>query len=702
MPNPFLEPDPNFVPRPQSASANPFLEADPNFVPTNQSALGSYAADIAKSSGSGLVQGVTGLAGGPADVMNMLDRGWQYLSSRALEKAGVLTPQQAEGMRQPIPGLEDNKTRFGDELGFTGLPTSGALNQTIEKTAGQPLYKPQTVPGEYAHTMAEFAPGIVFGSGTAPQRALQIAVPAVASETAGQVARKTMPGMEAPLRVGGALLGAGGVALGQMNRTPEAVLSKALTGATPEDVQKAGVLMQQAEALPKEGVPLTWDEAIQKVTGNATRLTSLRRTVENSQGGAGVFNPLMARRPDQIKAAGDVWIDAIAPNRMDPIETGLRTRSAAQGSIDDTAAAINAATTPYYKAAENQIVDPEIYQQLAQDPIYAGVLKQVRSMPELNRTIETLPDDSVGVVDLVKQRLAEAREAAKAPGQASTSNIAARNFGDVRSEAIAAGEAATGGPTGPYGLARTGQGMLREQFLEPLTAGPMGQIAATDNVLKQGRALLPNGTTALDRPPIISDTVAQLVARDPKAAENVLRHHLGSIFAETTSNIQSGPNQFGGVNFANAVRGNSEQAQALEAFTRALPSGDAKWEGMNRFLDVMEATGRRPNVGSPTAFVQADQQALRSGGVLQEAVKAVPQLGTSVLRRLNDFWDQFNTGRNTAQIARILTDPASGQILEQLAREPVGSGRAANLAFRLSYMGRSAARGAQSGPQSQD
>lgn len=689
MPNPFLIDDPNAVP--QSQSANPFLR-DIGWT------AGDYAKDIERSAEAGNMRGVHQIVGAPGDIASMADTGKNWLITKLFEKIGLLSPEQGELMRNPLPGTDYQKSRQ------MGLPTSSGLDRAVESATGSKIYEPQSVPGEYARTAAQFAPGMAFGAGTPVQRAMQVFVPAAVSETAGQVARRTLPaGSEPYLRAGGALLGAGGVALGQMNRTPEAVLSKALTGATPDDIQKAGRLMQTARELtPEGGVPLSWDEAIQKVTDNATRLTGLRRTVENSAGGAGVFNPLMAQRPKQIEAAGGAVIDAITPNPLNPIETGLRAQRAAEGSIDKVAGSINKVTTPYYEAARRQTVTPDLYQQLAQDPIYANALKELRGKPELNRGIAELPDDAVGVVDLVKQRLAEMRAAAKAPGQASTSNIAAGNFGDVRSQAIKAGEDATGGPTGPYGMARTSQNLLREHFLEPLNEGPMGKVAATTDVLKQGRAILPDGKVPLDRSPIVADTITQLVARDPQAAENILRHHLGSVFAETASNLQSGPNQMGGVNFANAVRGNSEQAQALQAFTRALPNGDAKWEGMDRFLEVMEATGRRPNIGSPTAFVQADQQALRNGGMLQEAAKAVPQLGSTVLRRLKDFSDQFNTGRNTAQIARILTDPASGAVLERLAKEPQGSVGAANLAFRLTYMGRSGARGAQSGPQSQD
>lgn len=654
--------------------------------------VAGYAADIAKAVPSGLVRGANYLAGGASDLMNLLDKGWQYGSSKALEKVGAITPEQAAGMRQPIPGLEDTGQRF-DVMGV-GLPTSKTLNRGVEAVTG-PLYKPQTLPGEYANTIAEFAPGMVLGGGSLPQRIMQTAVPAITSETAGQVARQTVPELEPAARVGGALLGAGGVAAGQTPRGPEAMVGKALTGADTAAVQRAEALIQDAAT---QGVRLTWDEAIQHVTNGATRLSDLRRVVENSRGGGDVIKPLMAERPGQVRAAGDSAIGGIAPNRMDPIEAGRAAQTAADRAVIDTQGDINKATRPYYQAAGSQNVGPSDYHPLAADPLYSKALSEVRSDPALNRTVENLPDDSVAVVDLVQRRLREMSDNARVPGQAHTSNLMASNFDDARTGAVKAAEGATGGPTGSYGTARLGQALLRDQFLAPLTEGPVGKVAGTNDILAQGRAILPDapapGSAAAS-----ADAVTRLAARHPDAASNLVHARIRSVFDEATQNIQSGPNQWGGANFAAKIAGNSQQAQNLEGTIRALPNGDARWDGFRRFLDVMEATGKRPQQGSATAFNQAEQQALKGGNAIRTGSEIAATGGTAVLRRIKDFYEQVNMGRNTEQIANILTNPSSGRLLERLASEPPNSQRAAILALRLSYMGRSAARGAQSESQ---
>lgn len=233
-----------------------------------------------------------------------------------------------------------------------------------------------------------------------------------------------------------------------------------------------------------------------------------------------------------------------------------------------------------------------------------------------------------------------------------------------------------------------------------LLEGPLGQVAATSDILKQGRALLPNAPAA-GSAPAIADTVTRLAMRHPDSAANVIHARIRAVFDEATQNLSPGPNQWGGAKFAAEIRGNSEQARVLQEAVRSLvPNGDARWAGLNRFLDIAEATGKRPQPGSMTAFNAADQ-ARMTGGAIKDVVTAPLSLGTSVVRRINQFGDQMMMGRNTEQIARILVNPNSGRLLERLAGRATRHPRAAMLALRLSYMGRAAARGAQTGPEAQ-
>ncbi len=664
----------------------------------------AVAEDVAKSVPSRFARGTAGLGGAVADIANMPDQLWQYGTSKIAEKMGWLTPEQATAIRQPLGGgLEGGKTRplFPDmmfESAQGRVPTSEGLREATGKATGMSLYEPKTVPGEYAGTVSEFLPGMALGSGTFLQRLAQVAVPALLSETGGQAARKFAPDspmVEGGMRVGGALLGAGGVGAFQYRRTPEQVIARAMSGGAVDAnaIKQAEGLMQTAAS---QGVNLTWQEAIDQVTNSGSRLGDVMRVVENSRGGGNVMKPFFAERPAQVQAAGNTAFDVIAPNKMDPVRAGIAAQKAAEGTIADTTAAINKQTRPLYSAAERQRVGPAVQQMLERDPIYAGTLKEVRGNPELNKTIAGLPDDSVGVIDIVQRRIGESATNRATPGQASTSNLAAVNLGDTRTSAVAAADNVTGGQTGTYATARAEQARLRQRDLEPLTEGTIGKIAATTDLGRQGRALLP------DRPlpgseRAVSDTVTQLAAKSPDAAANVIHSRLRAVFDETATQ----ENQWGGSKFYKAITDNTQQAKDLEAgITALVPNGDLKWTGFRRFLDVMEATGKRPQQGSATAYNQAIQQELGGGGIVADVVTAIPTGGLTIPKRLNDFRKQMALGANTEQIARILTNPAAGRLLERLATEPQGSNRAALLAFRLSYMGRTAGTGgSQSSPQ---
>jgi hypothetical protein len=80
------------------------------------------------------------------------------------------------------------------------------MQSMIEKVTG-PWHEPETVPGEYARTVGQFAPGVVGGGSLANRVLTNVAIPALSSETAGQVARKVAPDYETAARVGGGILG---------------------------------------------------------------------------------------------------------------------------------------------------------------------------------------------------------------------------------------------------------------------------------------------------------------------------------------------------------------------------------------------------------------------------------------------------------------------------------------------------------------
>lgn len=128
--------------------------------------------DAAKQFGTGVVRGVTGLVTLPGTLENLVTSGLDKAAERVTGKGGF-----SEAMR----GFNEatNSVPYDFQRGMAD----------VERVTGK-LPEPTTTAGEYARTAGEFAPGAVF-PGTMAQRALNTVVPALASETAGQITKGT-------------------------------------------------------------------------------------------------------------------------------------------------------------------------------------------------------------------------------------------------------------------------------------------------------------------------------------------------------------------------------------------------------------------------------------------------------------------------------------------------------------------------------
>jgi hypothetical protein len=678
------------TPPPPATGALTFDEFTPK-------SAGEVALGLGKSAVSGLDKGVAGLVGAPADIASLIQegvtRGQSYVQGRPLEQV------RAENDKNSVVSRE-TLSKYGGKAFHDASPLR---------------YEPQTTAEKYVQSAAEFIPSVVLPAAAAGRvaRAGEVlgmgVAPGLASEAAGQATEGTP--YEPYARAGAAVLGG---AAGHWANAPNAAgaaVSRASRGASQAQIDEAEQLFQNAQAI---GVPVTRAEAVQHVTGGATNLGNLQRVVE----GSGEMRPFMGVRPGQVEDAARTQFGRLGPISPDPHGIGPAVGEAAQGTVQDVTGAINRATRPLYDAAQQQRVGPQVHQALMGDPLYARTLQEVRNNPALNRTIEHLPDDSVGVIDLVQRRLREQADNAAIPGQASTSNLAAANFGDARTAPIAAAETATGsrpavpipqnhaiingqphylnpngtlgGPVpgaqvGTYEAARAEQTRLREQYLNPLMAGPIGKLAKNDLPTQKAISALFPTNPLPNSEGAIGQAVAAVAQRNPRAARELVRAHVESVFNEATQRLQSGANEFGGAGFAAVLRGNPQQAANLEAAVTALRGGQA-YQGFNRFLDILEAQGSRQRIGSQTAFNQEVQSGLKTGGTVAEALSAVASGGIKLPSKVNQRIEQWRMGGNVSEIARILTDPAAAQLFRQLATAPTHSARAGAIVTRLAYL----------------
>ena len=643
------------------AKALTFDEFAPEESTTDK--VARYGKDVGLSVVSGLDKGVAGLAGLPADaalgVNYLVNLGKSKVQGRPFEDV------EAESDRNAVVS-RDAVRAWGSQAAHAASPLK---------------HEPETIAGRYAQTGAEFVPSALLGPGNMARNALALGVvPGLASEAAGQATEGTA---YEPYARGAAALTA--AATGHWATAPnaaESAVGQAARGATAAQVDQAEQLFQAAQ---QQGMPITRAEALQHVTGGATNLGNLQRVVE----GSGELRPFMAQRPAQVENATRNTLDQIASPSLAPENLGPAVGQAAQGTVQDVTQAINRHTRPLYQQAEQQRVGPAVHQALMGDPLYAQTLQEVRNNPALNRTIANLPDDSVGVVDLVQRRLREQGENAAIPGQASTSNLAAANFGDARTAPIAAAETVTGsrpGVQGTYEAARAQQEALRAQYLQPLMNGPVGRLAQNDLPTKKAIEILFPSNPLPHSQQEIETAVRAVAQRSPQAATQLVRAHVEQTFNDAVRRLQTGANEFAGAGFASVVRGNPQQAANLEAAITALRGGQT-YQGFDQFLNILEAQGQRQRIGSQTAFNQEVQRNLKQGGTVAEALTGVATGGLKLPSKISQRIEQWRMGGNVAQIADILTNPAAATLFRQLATAPPASAKAAAIMTRLVYLG---------------
>lgn len=632
---------------------------------------GRYAEDFVRSTVSGLDRGVAGLAGLPADISYRIVSAGNYLQSKY---EGRPYDEVAAEYDKIFPNVRPTLERFGGHALHEASPLS---------------YTPQTAAGQSVENVASFLPGGAIGRAANIGRNIAAfgLVPGVVSEGAGLLFKGSPA--ETPARIVGGLAGGLASAGALRNGTAAGILGKNLGDVTPQQIDAAEQLFQRAA---QAGQPISRAEALQAVTNGRSGIGDLQHTVE----GMGGMREFYAARPAQNEAAARLAFDTLSPPSANPSQIGPQVGRVAENIVGDVTQAINQRTRPLYQAAEGQRVGPQVFNNyMANEPMFAQTLAEVRNTPALNRTVAHLPDDSVGVIDLVQRRMREQADNARMPGQANTSNLAAANFEDARNPLIAAADAVTGsrpGAAGTYETARNTQQQLRQQYLEPLMSGPIGKLAGRDTTTRNAVNALFPANPLPNSAGEIGQAVGELSARNPMVARQLVRTHAEMTFNEAAQRLAGGPNQSGGAKFAAILRGNPQQAANLEAAVRALPNGDQIWPGFNRFLEILEAQQFRQASGSRTAFKIPGVEDLKGGGLLNNAGQVIASGGFKWPQKAMQAIQKWNVGRNLDDLARLLTDPAAAGQFRAIATAPSGSSKALALTGRLAVMANSGAR----------
>lgn len=162
---------------------------------------GETLADWGSSLGTGVYKGLAGLAGLPKGAGEFLGGAATY----GIDRLRGYSPEEASA-RQAKVGEVFNQT--------STAPGYGDIISATERVVG-PLYQPKTIGGQYFETAGEFLTPGVAGKGSVLRKVAQVAIPALFSETGGQLTKGSE--YEPIARIGGALIGGGVASIGSGN-----------------------------------------------------------------------------------------------------------------------------------------------------------------------------------------------------------------------------------------------------------------------------------------------------------------------------------------------------------------------------------------------------------------------------------------------------------------------------------------------------
>lgn len=614
--------------RPQPAKSGPRTIAQP---PRKSGPV----QDFFKNIPGGTLEGMQGLA----------DMVWQ--ASPAAQAQAMLgqSVRIADFLKGKKPGAEQR------------LPSPvGMATASLVKKDNPITRQPTNVAGRAGRALGQNLPALV-APGSAPARVANTLLPAIGAQGAEEGARalRLDEAWQERAKMLGGLLGGGVAGLGAKGPT-DSMLTRDTQGIPDAQIARARALM---EASP---VRLTGAEALQQVTGGASGLGTRQRVLEGTSVGREMFNPVMAERPAQVSRAVGQTLDTIAPRTQDPAALGSEIQRLGENRLTEVRRGINAAAEPHYAALENQALSAADMAALQQSPAYRAAQGQLRGNPILNEPYANLPDENLGVVNEVTKQLDQLQAQAN-PGELNPQGnmTLASRFGEARGLVDDLASAASP----DWRLARQIGSEGRTQLLEPLQQGPVGDLARTSDVQQQAATLFPSN------PPEGFANIAPeaIAALGPRGAD-LSRQHLSSAFNEASQNLQSGANQYGGAKFAAQVAGNPAQREVLMAnIQQAAPESVSDIENL---LQALEATGKRQQPGSQTAYNMEELRSLGDAGVTGN-ILATGLNPTGTFRRMGEGFKDLSTRVNARRLSEILlSDPAEFERLIMRARSERG------------------------------
>lgn len=616
--------------------------------PEKQSPVAAVAAPVAR----GLAKGVAAPVGMVPDL---------FMRAMNLEQFPMSAPEFGEtGENVPHYPTERTASLIDKIMTRLGVPKTQSKPQQFLESAVEGAAA--------ARTMASATPSI-------PKTALTVggAVGGVAGETARQLG--------APLPVQIAAEVAGNVAGGRV-AMPRAAGTKT-EQKLAQELTEEGKLQQMADnyaAAKKEGIDLNIAEA-----SDSGRIKQAAAKATGQKGDPSEIDAFNTKRTEQVKAATQRFFDLVEPNGVGAETAGAAGRTAAKEAIDVVKAKRKAAVDPLYeKAFETKSrVSKATYDELSRlydEPGFGDAVKKARTqlekspdayegttsknklLTELHRT-KMLFSDQIGAIDRgVEGPLTNVNRA-----------DATRWKGIVEKalEEVSPKNPKTG--KSYYSEANETFANLSPR-VDKIKEGGVGRLAeATDEELAQAPKKLFNKKHG---PVEVSRAFADIKARDPEAANQMLRSYLGELFDDAVKSSNS--------KLTNSQRGNKwahTVTQGAHGDMLKATLSKKQYQAFDSLTQVLKNTGNFTMAGSDAKWLSASQKA---NDLVPDAI-ASAQSSLGWKRFVINMADRLVEGKANKEIAKLMTDPEGVEKVLAAQKLPPRSKEIALMALIRSY-----------------
>lgn len=629
----------------------------------------STTMDVVKSTGQGLVDGLLGIT-------SALKDGFK------LANFPVIGPIYDNSLYDLIVGKQQ-KPEDAAALEKTYRDAHHFQQTTVEKNLAN-LHAPQTTPGQYARAGAGGATmglltagpaGIVpgFTSGLGAQAGGDIGEQLGYPKTGAVVG--SVLGAVAPA---GATAGFDAATKPFFGNNAASVARQGMEGMTDADFAAAQAMQQKAAGV---GIPLTGAES----TGNP-QLLGMQRTLEQQPGSAPIMQNALKDRPQQVNTAVDTAMNPLGPRSADPALVGNDVQTASDNALKTAEQARTNSTAQAYALAEKTKVDPAAIKNLIASMERAAANDKTGTLSAQVDKAKQLLVESPGKPAVPMKRVEDPKSGVYkvtpgTPAEQPTyitdidnldrAKKAIRDMAEIPPFGAEAGAKETSKYLKNFaahldGIMKTSKPYAAavDDFkaasppVDAKIAGTIGAMTKTADPVSQWTRLV---DPQLSRSGTVTVAAQDLIKQNPEAYRKLVRLGIENEVNAALKVTNNPANSVGGAAIAKGWFSTPQRLANVREAVSNLPNGGVAVDALDNVMSVLRQTGLRQTTGSPTASNAANVEALGPTG------GALTGFGVHPVKGVGEALETMFTKRSATQLAKILTDPDSVELLRKIA-----------------------------------